>query len=203
MSTSRAARCFRSALLPPPSLLPVALDPRRADRSSADCSMLPATPKPQRPYHPQAQLFGGLCELPRRACSREGVQLCPGGLGLLETGGGIPRTEEPGTVVVDPASRHLYFVEAPGRATRYGVGVGREGFGWSGIGKDQHVAQLARLGAAEGDGGTRPADPLTTCGDVTRAGRSRRSEEPAGGERDVSLRGWRRHRLPHPRHHGA
>jgi lipoprotein-anchoring transpeptidase ErfK/SrfK len=44
-------------------------------------------------------------------------------------------TEQPGTVVVDPASRHLYFVEAPGRATRYGVGVGREGFGWSGTAK--------------------------------------------------------------------
>ncbi|HZA92736.1 MAG TPA: L,D-transpeptidase [Gemmatimonadales bacterium] len=44
-------------------------------------------------------------------------------------------TEEPGTVVVDPASRHLYFVEAPGGATRYGVGVGREGFGWSGTAK--------------------------------------------------------------------
>jgi lipoprotein-anchoring transpeptidase ErfK/SrfK len=44
-------------------------------------------------------------------------------------------TEEPGTVVVDPASRHLYFVEAPGQATRYGVGVGREGFGWSGTAK--------------------------------------------------------------------
>jgi lipoprotein-anchoring transpeptidase ErfK/SrfK len=44
-------------------------------------------------------------------------------------------TEEPGTVVVDPASRHLYFVEAPGQASRYGVGVGREGFGWSGTAK--------------------------------------------------------------------
>ncbi|MDJ0449324.1 L,D-transpeptidase [Methylocystis sp. JR02] len=41
--------------------------------------------------------------------------------------------EEPvGSVVVDPGAYHLYFVEAPGRATRYGVGVGREGFGWSG-----------------------------------------------------------------------
>jgi lipoprotein-anchoring transpeptidase ErfK/SrfK len=43
--------------------------------------------------------------------------------------------EEPGTVVVDPTSRHLYFVEASGRATRYGVGMGREGFDWSGAGK--------------------------------------------------------------------
>jgi lipoprotein-anchoring transpeptidase ErfK/SrfK len=38
----------------------------------------------------------------------------------------------PGSIIVDPASYHLYFVETPGVATRYGVGVGREGFGWSG-----------------------------------------------------------------------
>ncbi len=43
-----------------------------------------------------------------------------------------PGPERTGTVVVDPGSRHLYFVEAPGQATRYGVGVGREGFLWSG-----------------------------------------------------------------------
>ena len=41
--------------------------------------------------------------------------------------------EGPGTIIVDPASRHLFYVEAEGRATRYGVGVGREGFGWSGV----------------------------------------------------------------------
>jgi lipoprotein-anchoring transpeptidase ErfK/SrfK len=38
-------------------------------------------------------------------------------------------------VVVDPASRHLYFVDALDQATRYGVGVGRERFGWSGTAK--------------------------------------------------------------------
>jgi lipoprotein-anchoring transpeptidase ErfK/SrfK len=37
-----------------------------------------------------------------------------------------------GTIVVDPGARHLYLVEANGKAMRYGVGVGREGFGWSG-----------------------------------------------------------------------
>ncbi len=41
--------------------------------------------------------------------------------------------EGPGTVIVDPNSRHLFFVEGSGRAIRYGVGVGREGFGWSGV----------------------------------------------------------------------
>jgi lipoprotein-anchoring transpeptidase ErfK/SrfK len=41
-------------------------------------------------------------------------------------------TEAPGTIVVDPANHYLYHVEDGGRATRYGVGVGREGFVWSG-----------------------------------------------------------------------
>lgn len=40
--------------------------------------------------------------------------------------------EAPGTIVIDPSSRYLYLVEDGGRATRYGVGVGREGFAWSG-----------------------------------------------------------------------
>ena len=38
----------------------------------------------------------------------------------------------PGTIVVDPNAKFLYHVGARGKATRYGVGVGREGFGWSG-----------------------------------------------------------------------
>jgi lipoprotein-anchoring transpeptidase ErfK/SrfK len=40
--------------------------------------------------------------------------------------------EGPGTIVVDPANHYLYHVENGGRATRYGVGVGREGFVWAG-----------------------------------------------------------------------
>ena len=40
--------------------------------------------------------------------------------------------EQPGTVVIDPARRYLYLVQENGRAMRYGVGVGREGFAWSG-----------------------------------------------------------------------
>lgn len=41
-------------------------------------------------------------------------------------------SERPGTIIVDPRRRFLYFVLQDGRAIRYGVGVGREGFGWSG-----------------------------------------------------------------------
>ena len=40
--------------------------------------------------------------------------------------------EAPGTIVVDPAKHYLYYVEEGGRATRYGIGVGREGFAWAG-----------------------------------------------------------------------
>ena len=40
--------------------------------------------------------------------------------------------EAPGTIVVDTGARYLYYVLPDGKAQRYGVGVGREGFGWSG-----------------------------------------------------------------------
>lgn len=41
--------------------------------------------------------------------------------------------EKPGTIIIDTNNKFLYYVEGQNRATRYGVGVGREGFGWSGI----------------------------------------------------------------------
>lgn len=40
--------------------------------------------------------------------------------------------ERPGTVVVSTGQRRLYYVLPGGRAIRYGVGVGRRGFSWSG-----------------------------------------------------------------------
>ncbi len=43
-----------------------------------------------------------------------------------------PTGEAPGTIVVDPGQKYLYLVQAGGKARRYGIGVGREGFGWSG-----------------------------------------------------------------------
>ncbi len=47
---------------------------------------------------------------------------------------GDPFGEAPGTIVVDTADRYLYLVQPGGRAMRYGVGLGREGFAWSGRG---------------------------------------------------------------------
>src|SRR5216684_6569349 len=40
--------------------------------------------------------------------------------------------EAPGTVVIDTANTYLYYVLGGGRAIRYGIGVGREGFTWAG-----------------------------------------------------------------------
>jgi lipoprotein-anchoring transpeptidase ErfK/SrfK len=40
--------------------------------------------------------------------------------------------EKPGTIVVDPGSKYLYLVGADGTSMRYGIGVGRQGFSWSG-----------------------------------------------------------------------
>ena len=40
--------------------------------------------------------------------------------------------QTPGTIVVDPDAKYLYLVMEGGYALRYGIGVGREGFGWSG-----------------------------------------------------------------------
>jgi lipoprotein-anchoring transpeptidase ErfK/SrfK len=43
-------------------------------------------------------------------------------------------TREPaGTIVIDTGNTYLYYVLGQGRAVRYGVGVGREGFTWSGV----------------------------------------------------------------------
>lgn len=45
------------------------------------------------------------------------------------------RTRHPvGTVVVDTSKYYLYLVKPNGRAMRYGVGLGRQGFEWSGAG---------------------------------------------------------------------
>ena len=44
-----------------------------------------------------------------------------------------PSAETPGTIVVDVQNRFLYSIEGSGRAIRYGIGVGRQGFSWSGI----------------------------------------------------------------------
>src|SRR5580693_9865348 len=40
--------------------------------------------------------------------------------------------EPPGTIIIDTPNTYLYYVLGGGRAIRYGIGVGRDGFTWSG-----------------------------------------------------------------------
>jgi lipoprotein-anchoring transpeptidase ErfK/SrfK len=42
-------------------------------------------------------------------------------------------TEAPGTIIVHTSERFLYVVQPNNRAIRYGIGVGRDGFRWSGL----------------------------------------------------------------------
>ncbi|WP_315807239.1 MULTISPECIES: L,D-transpeptidase [unclassified Bradyrhizobium] len=41
--------------------------------------------------------------------------------------------ERPGTIVIDTPNKFLYLVQGDGKALRYGIGVGRPGFTWSGV----------------------------------------------------------------------
>jgi lipoprotein-anchoring transpeptidase ErfK/SrfK len=42
-------------------------------------------------------------------------------------------TEPAGTIIISTAERHLYLIQGNGRALRYGIGVGRDGFQWQGM----------------------------------------------------------------------
>ena len=50
----------------------------------------------------------------------------------------FPTAEIPGTIIVDTPNRFLYLVLGDGKAMRYGVGIGRDGFTWGGRGRIQY-----------------------------------------------------------------
>lgn len=52
-----------------------------------------------------------------------------------------PTGEPAGTLVVDTDARFLYLAMEGGQALRYGVGIGREGFGWSGVARVKRKAE--------------------------------------------------------------
>ena len=77
-----------------------------------------------------------------RAQEMDARDILGGGPNFFRSGGGssqIPRTTvsypgnyAPGTIVINTAERRLYLMLAGGQALRYGIGVGRDGFRWSG-----------------------------------------------------------------------
>jgi lipoprotein-anchoring transpeptidase ErfK/SrfK len=52
-----------------------------------------------------------------------------------------PTTEPSGTIIIDTPNRYLYLTLGKGRAIRYDVGVGREGFTWSGTERISHMKE--------------------------------------------------------------
>jgi lipoprotein-anchoring transpeptidase ErfK/SrfK len=49
--------------------------------------------------------------------------------------------EAAGTIIIDTPNTYLYYVLGSGRAIRYGIGVGRDGFTWSGV---QSITKMAQ-----------------------------------------------------------
>ena len=102
--------------------------------------------------------------------------------------------EKPGTIIIDGNQHFLYLVQPGFTAIRYGIGVGREGFGWAGIVRVGRTAEWptwtppAEMVARDpnaGEMGGRPAG---------RAGQSARRAGP------VPLPGRPGHDLPHSWH---
>ena len=62
-----------------------------------------------------------------------GVRLTDVDPAYLRRAVNYPTSEPAGTIIVDPQNHYLYLVQGGGQAIRYGVGVGRQGFGWSGV----------------------------------------------------------------------
>jgi lipoprotein-anchoring transpeptidase ErfK/SrfK len=90
-------------------------------------------------HQASAQLLG-YAPAPQSAFPSEGMMLAPDERDasaiperLRRTTVSIDTREAPGTIVIDTGNTALYYVLGQGRAIRYGVGVGREGFTWSGV----------------------------------------------------------------------
>ena len=90
---------------------------------------------------------------------------------------------------IHTSERFLYLVQGNNRAMRYGIGVGREGFQWSGLVRSA-ARRNGRIGAAAGDDRA-PA--------LSAALHGRRPGQSAGRARPLS----RRHGLPHSWHQPA
>ena len=93
-------------------------------------------PQPRLPVYAEPAARTGLCQ--HRAGRRSaGWNSRPPGFEIdpryLRQGVDYRGKEAPGTIVIDTPNKFLYLVEADGKAMRYGIGVGRPGFTWSGV----------------------------------------------------------------------
>jgi lipoprotein-anchoring transpeptidase ErfK/SrfK len=90
----------------------------------------------------------GYAAFPQTSFPSDNVMLAPADPPLRDQGDGsagvvperlrravvaLDTREAPGTIIIDTGNTALYYVLGQGRAVRYGVGVGREGFTWAGV----------------------------------------------------------------------
>jgi lipoprotein-anchoring transpeptidase ErfK/SrfK len=78
---------------------------------------------------PAGNLFAPFNQILREPGAREDITADELRRQVIE----YPSREPAGTIIVDTAHTFLYFVLGGGKALRYGIGVGREGFTWSGV----------------------------------------------------------------------
>jgi lipoprotein-anchoring transpeptidase ErfK/SrfK len=98
----------------------------------------------------------GYASAPQNSFPSDNVMVAPDAPALSDDGAGsatvlperlrraivtLDTREAPGTVIIDTGNTALYYVLGQGRAIRYGVGVGREGFTWSGTQTISHKAE--------------------------------------------------------------
>ncbi len=93
------------------------------------CAATAALAAPWNPFDPEERFTGG----------------SPGHGGYYYGSSPIPRTTvsyagnyKPGTIVISTSERRLYLVLGNGQALRYGIGVGRVGFTWTGV---KHISR--------------------------------------------------------------
>jgi lipoprotein-anchoring transpeptidase ErfK/SrfK len=109
---------FAGALLLAPALLASGASAQVLGYASAPQGSFPSDNMMLAPTEPALSDDGSASVVPER---------------LRRTIVALDTREAPGTVIVDTGNTALYFVLGQGRAIRYGVGVGREGFTWSGV----------------------------------------------------------------------
>jgi len=118
------------------------------DRRSALLGIAATTALLAAPNLARAQMWRPLEIIPEPTIEEPPIGVSPdGGMSSFETASAptkLPyefrrqpvsyRTTEPsGTVIVNTSQRFLYLVQSPTRSLRYGIGVGRDGFTWTGI----------------------------------------------------------------------
>ena len=108
--------------------------------------------------------------------------------------------ERPGTIVVDPTKHFLYSVQKDGQAVQYEVGVGKEGYGWSGVASVHNKQEWPDWYPTRDILDRKPEIRQYMVRLQSGYGMAWRPRQSARRARTLSVAGQGRHALPHSRH---